>query len=85
ICNNFGNCQCFPGHRPPDCKFQIGSPGGSIDDGNFQTSDHNTPQNNWLILSFYILLPFLIIFTTVIIRRNEMNKSCNRESKGYKG
>uniref|UniRef100_H0WR93 ADAM metallopeptidase domain 18 n=1 Tax=Otolemur garnettii TaxID=30611 RepID=H0WR93_OTOGA len=38
ICNNFGNCQCFPGHRPPDCKFQIGSPGGSIDDGNFPKS-----------------------------------------------
>ncbi|XP_054099850.2 disintegrin and metalloproteinase domain-containing protein 18 isoform X1 [Callithrix jacchus] len=38
VCNNFGNCQCFPGHRPPDCKFQIGSPGGSIDDGKFQKS-----------------------------------------------
>ncbi|XP_012632896.1 disintegrin and metalloproteinase domain-containing protein 18 isoform X2 [Microcebus murinus] len=92
ICNNFGNCQCFPGHKPPDCKFQIGSPGGSIDDGNFQTSDiylfkkgYNAHQNNWLILSFYILLPFLITFTIVIIKRNEMNKSCNRESTGYKG
>ncbi|KAM5264352.1 disintegrin and metalloproteinase domain-containing protein 18 [Ctenodactylus gundi] len=36
ICNNFGNCHCFPDHRPPHCEFQIGSPGGSIDDGNDQ-------------------------------------------------
>lgn len=38
ICNNLGNCHCFPGYRPPDCKFQIGSPGGSIDDGNVKKS-----------------------------------------------
>ncbi|EPQ01559.1 Disintegrin and metalloproteinase domain-containing protein 18 [Myotis brandtii] len=38
ICNNLGNCHCFPGYRPPDCEFQIGSPGGSIDDGNVQKS-----------------------------------------------
>lgn len=33
-----GNCHCFPGYQPPDCEFQIGSPGGSIDDGNVQKS-----------------------------------------------
>ncbi|XP_006164800.1 disintegrin and metalloproteinase domain-containing protein 18 isoform X2 [Tupaia chinensis] len=38
ICNNFGNCQCFLGHKPPDCEPQIGSPGGSIDDGSVQES-----------------------------------------------
>lgn len=26
------------GMGPPDCEFQIGSPGGSIDDGNVQKS-----------------------------------------------
>uniref|UniRef100_A0A2K5M2A6 ADAM metallopeptidase domain 18 n=1 Tax=Cercocebus atys TaxID=9531 RepID=A0A2K5M2A6_CERAT len=87
ICNNFGNCQCFPGHKPPDCKFQFGSPGGSIDDGNFQKSDefytekgYNTHWNNWFILSFYIVLPFFIIFTIVIFKRNEIRKLCNREN-----
>ncbi|KAL6039018.1 hypothetical protein STEG23_007148, partial [Scotinomys teguina] len=39
ICNNFGNCQCFPDYRPPDCTLQIGSPGGSIDDGNIIRSE----------------------------------------------
>uniref|UniRef100_A0A8I5NDF8 ADAM metallopeptidase domain 18 n=1 Tax=Papio anubis TaxID=9555 RepID=A0A8I5NDF8_PAPAN len=87
ICNNFGNCQCFPGHKPPDCKFQFGSPGGSIDDGNFQKSDefytekgYNAHWNNWFILSFYIVLPFFIIFTIVIFKRNEIRKLCNREN-----
>uniref|UniRef100_A0A2K5HY52 Uncharacterized protein n=1 Tax=Colobus angolensis palliatus TaxID=336983 RepID=A0A2K5HY52_COLAP len=87
ICNNFGNCQCFPGHKPPDCKFQFGSPGGSIDDGNFQKSGefytekgYSTHWNNWFILSFYIVLPFFIIFTIVIFKRNEIRKSYNREN-----
>uniref|UniRef100_A0A2R9AHJ0 ADAM metallopeptidase domain 18 n=1 Tax=Pan paniscus TaxID=9597 RepID=A0A2R9AHJ0_PANPA len=90
ICNNFGNCQCFPGHKPPDCKFQFGSPGGSIDDGNFQKSGdfytekgYNTHWNNWFILSFCIFLPFFIVFTTVIFKRNEIRKSCNRENAEY--
>nr|KAF6427066.1 ADAM metallopeptidase domain 18 [Rousettus aegyptiacus] len=93
ICNNLGNCHCFPGYRPPDCKFQIGSPGGSIDDGNVKKSDnivfikkgYNIQQNNWLILSFYIALPFFIIFIIMIIKRNEMRKSCNRENTEYEG
>ncbi|XP_006860053.1 PREDICTED: disintegrin and metalloproteinase domain-containing protein 18-like [Chrysochloris asiatica] len=91
ICNNFGNCQCYPGYRPPDCEYQIGSPGGSIDDGNVQKSDtfvtkrdHSSHQN-WFILSFYISLPFLITFIIVIIKRNEMRKSWNREEVEYEG
>ncbi|XP_060038216.1 disintegrin and metalloproteinase domain-containing protein 18-like isoform X1 [Erinaceus europaeus] len=91
ICNNLGNCHCFPDYRPPNCEFQIGSPGGSIDDGNVQKADtvftrsYKTHQNNWLILSFYIALPFLIIFTIMLIKRNEMRKSCNRENAEYEG
>nr|XP_008272155.1 disintegrin and metalloproteinase domain-containing protein 18 isoform X1 [Oryctolagus cuniculus] len=92
ICNNFGNCQCFPGYRPPDCEFQIGSPGGSIDDGRAERSDvffvkkdYNTHQNNWLILSFYIFLPFFMIFIIAIIRRNEVRKSCDKENREREG
>ncbi|XP_058429095.1 disintegrin and metalloproteinase domain-containing protein 18 [Marmota monax] len=92
ICNNFGNCQCFPGHRPPDCTFQIGSPGGSIDDGNILKSDlfflkkgYNAHRYNWLILSFYIFLPFFIAFILVIIKRNERRKSDNREKTECEG
>ncbi|XP_032185182.1 disintegrin and metalloproteinase domain-containing protein 18-like isoform X3 [Mustela erminea] len=92
ICNNLGNCHCFPGYRPPHCEFQIGSPGGSIDDGNVQKSDiifikedSSAQQNNWLILSFYIVLPFIIIFAIMIMKRNEMRKSCNRENAEYEG
>uniref|UniRef100_A0A8C0DQE0 ADAM metallopeptidase domain 18 n=1 Tax=Balaenoptera musculus TaxID=9771 RepID=A0A8C0DQE0_BALMU len=91
ICNNLGNCHCLPGYRPPDCELQIGSPGGSIDDGNdhksvtiFTKKGYNAHQN-WLILSFYIVLPFFIIFTIMIMKRNEMRKSCNKESVEYEG
>ncbi|KAM5275994.1 disintegrin and metalloproteinase domain-containing protein 18-like [Hipposideros larvatus] len=92
ICNNLGNCHCFPGYQPPDCEFQVGSPGGSIDDGNIQKydtifikKDYSVHRNNWLILSFYIALPFLIIFTIMIMKQNEIRKSCNRKNAEYKG
>ncbi|XP_046504765.1 disintegrin and metalloproteinase domain-containing protein 18-like [Equus quagga] len=92
ICNNLGNCHCFPGYKPPDCEFQIDSPGGSIDDGNVQKSGdffikkgYDTHRNNWLVLSFYIVLPFFTIFTIMIMKRNEMRKSRNRENTEYEG
>ncbi|XP_049627793.1 disintegrin and metalloproteinase domain-containing protein 18, partial [Suncus etruscus] len=71
ICNNLGNCHCFPGYQPPYCELQIDSPGGSIDDGNIQKSGKflnkgRAYQKNWLILSFYIVLPFFIIFIITI-------------------
>ncbi|XP_004475183.2 disintegrin and metalloproteinase domain-containing protein 18 isoform X2 [Dasypus novemcinctus] len=92
ICNNFGNCQCFPGYRPPDCSLQVNSPGGSIDDGNVQKADlflikkgYKALQNNWLILSFYIFLPFFLFFIIAVMKRNEMRKSCNKEKSEYEG
>uniref|UniRef100_A0A8C3WP32 ADAM metallopeptidase domain 18 n=1 Tax=Catagonus wagneri TaxID=51154 RepID=A0A8C3WP32_9CETA len=92
ICNNLGNCHCLPGYRPPDCELQIGSPGGSIDDGNdhksaivFSKKGYSTHRSNWLILSFYIALPFFIIFTFMIMKRNEMRQSYNKENAEYEG
>nr|XP_012806778.2 LOW QUALITY PROTEIN: disintegrin and metalloproteinase domain-containing protein 18 [Jaculus jaculus] len=90
ICNNFGNCQCFPDYRPPDCELQTGSPGGSIDDGNVLKSDTffvkmglSNHRDNWIILSFFIFLPFFLTFIIGVKRRNEIGKSCNRDSEGY--
>nr|XP_021511390.1 disintegrin and metalloproteinase domain-containing protein 18 [Meriones unguiculatus] len=78
ICNNFGNCQCFPDYRPPDCNFQIGSPGGSIDDGNILRAGSGLAkkhvgkhEDSWLILGFFIFLPFLITLIIGIMKRNE--------------
>ncbi|XP_058525768.1 disintegrin and metalloproteinase domain-containing protein 18 isoform X1 [Ochotona princeps] len=90
ICNNFGNCQCFPGYRPPNCEVQIGSLGGSVDDGNVLRSDvfperHKTNHNNWIVLSFYIVLPFFIIFTIMIIKRSEMKKAGSEEKAEEEG
>ncbi|XP_021075049.1 disintegrin and metalloproteinase domain-containing protein 18 [Mus pahari] len=78
ICNNFGNCQCFPDYRPPDCNLQIGSPGGSIDDGNIlrtetalATKRLSKNGDSWVILGFFIFLPFIITFLVGIMKRNE--------------
>ncbi|XP_075413335.1 disintegrin and metalloproteinase domain-containing protein 18-like [Tenrec ecaudatus] len=91
VCNNVGNCQCFPGYKPPDCEFQSDSPGGSIDDGNVQRTgdfylcqDYSTHQN-WFILSFYIFLPFIIMFIVVVTKQNELRKSRNRKEAENKG
>ncbi|KAB1257759.1 Disintegrin and metalloproteinase domain-containing protein 18 [Camelus dromedarius] len=46
---------------------------------------YKTHQSNWLTLSFYIVLPFFVFFTTMIIKRNEMRKVCNRENAEYEG
>uniref|UniRef100_A0A2K6T353 ADAM metallopeptidase domain 18 n=1 Tax=Saimiri boliviensis boliviensis TaxID=39432 RepID=A0A2K6T353_SAIBB len=80
----FCSCVCWP-------RIMIGSPGGSIDDGKFQKSDefyteksYNKQWNNWFILSFYIFLPFFMIFIIVIFKRNEIRKLSNRENTEYK-
>ncbi|XP_006900364.1 PREDICTED: disintegrin and metalloproteinase domain-containing protein 18-like [Elephantulus edwardii] len=89
VCNNLGNCHCFPGYKPPDCVFHIGSPGGSIDDGNAQKSDiyiikkNNSTHENWFILSFYIFLPFFITFIIIVFKQNEMTKIMDRKEEIY--
>lgn len=50
----------------------------------FTKKGYNAHQN-WFILSFYIVLPFFIIFTIMIMKRNEMRKSRNKESAEYEG
>ncbi|XP_013207416.1 disintegrin and metalloproteinase domain-containing protein 18 [Microtus ochrogaster] len=86
VCNNFGNCQCFPDYMPPDCKLQIGSPGGSIDDGNVLKSDiiltakrFSKHQDSWMILGFFIFLPFVLSLIIGIMKRNERKILPQRE------
>ncbi|XP_014309146.1 disintegrin and metalloproteinase domain-containing protein 18 [Myotis lucifugus] len=92
ICNNLGNCHCFPGYRPPDCEFQIGSPGGSIDDGNVQKSaivvikkDYNAHQDNWRFLSFFLVFPFFLFSILVIMKLSETRKLCNKTNPEFEG
>ncbi|XP_005410597.1 PREDICTED: disintegrin and metalloproteinase domain-containing protein 18 isoform X2 [Chinchilla lanigera] len=91
ICNNFGNCQCFPDHRPPDCEFQLGSPGGSIDDGNvksdiiFIKEGYNVQRSNWIILNFFIFLPVFMLVIISFIKITEMRNSCITENTKYEG
>ncbi|XP_023573055.1 disintegrin and metalloproteinase domain-containing protein 18 [Octodon degus] len=92
ICNNFGNCQCFPDHRPPDCEFQLGSPGGSIDDGNvlkfdviFIKEGYNMQRSNWIILNFCIFLPLIMLAIIGILRITEIRNSCIAENPKYEG
>ncbi|XP_057552949.1 disintegrin and metalloproteinase domain-containing protein 18-like [Hippopotamus amphibius kiboko] len=91
VCNNLGNCHCLPGYRPPDCELQVDSPGGSLDDGNdhksvtFFAKKGYSAHQNWLILSFYIVLPFFVIFTLMVMKRNEMRRSSSKVSTEYEG
>nr|XP_054099848.1 A disintegrin and metallopeptidase domain 3-like isoform X2 [Callithrix jacchus] len=39
VCNEHFNCHCDPGYAPPNCEQAISSPGGSIDDGYWLSSD----------------------------------------------
>ncbi|VTJ86685.1 Hypothetical predicted protein, partial [Marmota monax] len=51
----------------------------------FLKKGYNAHRYNWLILSFYIFLPFFIAFILVIIKRNERRKSDNREKTECEG
>ncbi|KAK7796090.1 hypothetical protein U0070_023562 [Myodes glareolus] len=55
------------------------SPGGSLDDGFWLPMDKSTPlivkqrddrYKNGLLISFYVFLPFLIMFAIMVVRQN---------------
>ncbi|XP_038603264.1 disintegrin and metalloproteinase domain-containing protein 18-like, partial [Tachyglossus aculeatus] len=87
VCNNKNNCHCDPGWLPPDCRERGPGHGGSIDSGHLLKSDiiftgrayEDNTRKNWLLLGFYISLPFLIITTIIIVKRNEMKRLCGTE------
>ncbi|XP_021026414.1 A disintegrin and metallopeptidase domain 3 isoform X2 [Mus caroli] len=78
ICNNLGNCQCESGFAPPECDMTPSSPGGSMDDGFWLPFDKSTPlifkrhglqYKKVLLISFYILLPFLVVLAFMAVKR----------------
>nr|CAA45534.1 Cyritestin [Mus musculus] len=78
ICNNLNNCQCESGFAPPECDMTPSSPGGSMDDGFWLPFDKSTPlifkrhglkYKKVLLISFYILLPFLVVLAFMAVKR----------------
>nr|XP_003942453.1 A disintegrin and metallopeptidase domain 3-like [Saimiri boliviensis boliviensis] len=83
VCNEHFNCQCDPGYAPPHCDPSISSPGGSIDDGYWFSSEKEepsfpkqraAPKNNGLLISFYIFLPLLILIAVVSLKWKKMKR-----------
>ncbi|XP_069481385.1 disintegrin and metalloproteinase domain-containing protein 9-like [Ambystoma mexicanum] len=82
LCNNKGNCHCFPGWAPPTC---IGSgTGGSIDSGSprVEFESENDDSDYPLIIGLSIGLPLLfVIIVTVLIKSGTFK--CARKSETY--
>ncbi|XP_074143405.1 disintegrin and metalloproteinase domain-containing protein 18-like isoform X2 [Sminthopsis crassicaudata] len=90
-CNNFNSCHCNTHYSPPDCKRMAFLAGGSYEDGHLARPDKVTTRSyiaarkNWLILGFYISLPFLIITIIIIIKWNKVKELCNIEEMQSEG
>ncbi|XP_068931953.1 disintegrin and metalloproteinase domain-containing protein 18-like [Petaurus breviceps papuanus] len=82
-CNNFNACHCNTHYSPPDCKRMVFLSGGSYEDGHLAKPDtvtargYTTVQKNWLILGFYISLPFLIIVIIIVAKWEKVKELCN--------
>ncbi|XP_035126242.2 A disintegrin and metallopeptidase domain 3-like isoform X6 [Callithrix jacchus] len=83
VCNEHFNCHCDPGYAPPNCEQAISSPGGSIDDGYWLSSEKSeplfpkrraAPKHNGLLISFYVFLPLLVLIAIVILTWNKMKR-----------
>ncbi|XP_040587895.1 A disintegrin and metallopeptidase domain 3-like [Mesocricetus auratus] len=79
VCNNLNHCHCEAGFAPPECDKTPSSPGGSLDDGFWLPMDRSTPLvvkqrgarfKKGLLISFYVFLPFLIMFAITVVKRN---------------
>ncbi|XP_037668699.1 A disintegrin and metallopeptidase domain 3-like [Choloepus didactylus] len=90
VCNNRFHCQCDVGYAPPACESTPSSPGGSIDDGFWLTTDQSAillerqrrrrrrAHNNGLLISFYIFLPFLVLTVVIALKWKNVKGLWNR-------
>ncbi|KAL6039019.1 hypothetical protein STEG23_007149, partial [Scotinomys teguina] len=88
VCNNLHNCHCDAGYAPPECDMTPSSPGGSFDDGFWLPYGKSTPlivkqrgarYKKGLLISFYVFLPFLIMFAICVIKQNVTKGSQHKE------
>ncbi|KAM9043278.1 A disintegrin and metallopeptidase domain 3-like [Megaptera novaeangliae] len=88
VCNTLHNCHCDVGYAPPQCEPTPSSPGGSINDGFWLTSGKSTDmlvkrrgasRKNGLVISFYVVLPFLILIPIIALKWNKMKIFWSRE------
>ncbi|XP_020840877.1 disintegrin and metalloproteinase domain-containing protein 18 isoform X2 [Phascolarctos cinereus] len=88
-CNNFNSCHCNTHYSPPDCKKMVFLAGGSYEDGHLAKPDkargYTVIRKNWLILSFYISLPFLIITLIIVAKRDKVKELCTVEETQSEG
>ncbi|XP_013000132.1 A disintegrin and metallopeptidase domain 3-like isoform X1 [Cavia porcellus] len=83
VCNNFFNCHCDVGYAPPYCDQTPSSPGGSIDDGFWYSTDKMTPlepkqrrraspKKKGLLVSLFVSLPFFVLTAIFALKWNKM-------------
>ncbi|NXL94573.1 ADA18 protein, partial [Alectura lathami] len=78
VCNNKKNCHCNPGWKPPLCKTQGSSLGGSVDSGQQEPGDHASKRSlkgtwkNLLLLSICFLIPVLICGIVLIVKWSQL-------------
>ncbi|NP_001090982.1 ADAM metallopeptidase domain 3A (cyritestin 1) precursor [Sus scrofa] len=94
LCNTLLNCHCDVGYAPPACEPEPLSPGGSINDGfwivegknvEFLVKRHRASQKKGLLISFYVLLPLLVLIAIVALQWNKKKIFWNREDTVSEG
>ncbi|XP_008060046.1 disintegrin and metalloproteinase domain-containing protein 18-like [Carlito syrichta] len=88
ICTNLDTCHCDVGYAPPTCEPLPSSPGGSINNGlwlstdksiSFLVKQRTPPKNNGLLISFYVFLPLLILTAIIGFKWKKIRRFWNRE------
>ncbi|XP_023796536.1 disintegrin and metalloproteinase domain-containing protein 32-like isoform X3 [Cyanistes caeruleus] len=82
VCNNKGNCHCYPGWQPPDCHRRGSRRGGSKDSGLQLTGPHRVLEDGemaWLVLGSSLVLLVLTAALGLGLWRQWAPGLCHRE------